>query len=94
MYGASDYAVTSDGGDYTVHVVIGIDQRRRMFLLDLWRQQTSSNVWIEAWCDLVTKWKPTFWAEEKTQITFDDVQDRQSSPGTDRTDRPPNGIRS
>jgi hypothetical protein len=42
-------------------------------------------VWIEAWCDLVTKWKPTFWAEEKTQITFDDVQDRQSSPGTDRT---------
>jgi hypothetical protein len=94
VYGASDYAVTSDGGDYTVHVVIGIDQRRRMFLLDLWRQQTSSNVWIEAWCDLVTKWKPTFWAEEKTQITFDDVQDCQSSPGTDRTDRPPNGIRS
>jgi predicted phage terminase large subunit-like protein len=69
VYGASDYAVTSDGGDYTVHVVIGIDPKRRMFLLDLWRQQTSSNVWIEAWCDLVTKWKPTFWAEEKTQIT-------------------------
>jgi predicted phage terminase large subunit-like protein len=50
-------------------VVIGIDPKRRMFLLDLWRQQTSSNVWIEAWCDLVTKWKPAFWAEEKTQIT-------------------------
>jgi predicted phage terminase large subunit-like protein len=69
VYGASDYAVTSNGGDYTVHVVIGIDPTRRMFLLDLWRQQTSSNVWIEAWCDLVTKWKPAFWAEEKTQIT-------------------------
>jgi predicted phage terminase large subunit-like protein len=69
VYGASDYAVTSDGGDFTVHVVIGIDPKRRMFLLDLWRQQTSSNVWIEAWCDLVTKWKPAFWAEEKTQIT-------------------------
>src|SRR5260370_38205149 len=40
-----------------------------MFLVDLWRQQTSSNVWIEAWCDLVTKWKPAFWAEAKTQIT-------------------------
>jgi len=40
------------------HVVIGIDPKRRMFLVDLWRQQTSSNVWIEAWCDLVTKWKP------------------------------------
>jgi len=69
VYGASDYAVTSDGGDYTVHVVIGIDPKRRMFLLDLWRQQTSSNVWIEAYCDLVIKWKPIFWAEEKTQIT-------------------------
>jgi hypothetical protein len=42
VYGASDYAVTSNGGDYTVHVVIGIDPKRRMFLLDLWRQQTSS----------------------------------------------------
>jgi predicted phage terminase large subunit-like protein len=69
VYGASDYAVTSNGGDYTVHVVIGIDPTRRMFLLDLWRQQTSSNVWIEAYCDLVQKWKPSFWAEEKTQIT-------------------------
>jgi hypothetical protein len=24
IYGGSDYAVTSDGGDYTVHVVIGV----------------------------------------------------------------------
>jgi hypothetical protein len=69
VYGASDYAVTSNGGDYTVHVVIGIDPKRRMFLLDLWRQQTSSNVWIEAYCDLIQKWRPSFWAEEKTQIT-------------------------
>jgi len=40
-----------------------------MFLLDLWREQGSSNVWIEAYGDLVIKWKPQFWAEEKTQIT-------------------------
>ena len=25
VYGASDYAVTADGGDYTVHIVVGID---------------------------------------------------------------------
>jgi hypothetical protein len=25
IYGASDYAVTADGGDYTVHIVVGID---------------------------------------------------------------------
>jgi DNA-binding transcriptional regulator/RsmH inhibitor MraZ len=29
-------------------VVIGIDSKQRMFLPDLWRQQTSSNVWIES----------------------------------------------
>ena len=52
MCSLTRYAVTSDGGDHTVHVVIGIDQKRRIFLLDLWRQQTSSNVWIEAYCDL------------------------------------------
>jgi hypothetical protein len=25
--------------------------------------------WVEAYCDLVLKWRPSFWAEEKTQIT-------------------------
>jgi hypothetical protein len=25
VYGGSDYAVTADGGDYTVHIVVGID---------------------------------------------------------------------
>jgi predicted phage terminase large subunit-like protein len=39
-----------------------------MYLLDLWRGQTSSDQWIEAWCDLVEKWKPLFWAEERGQI--------------------------
>jgi predicted phage terminase large subunit-like protein len=69
VYGGSDYAVTSGGGDYTVHVVLGIDHRKRMFLLDLWRKQADPKEWVEAFCDLVCKWKPAFWAEEKTQIT-------------------------
>jgi len=68
VYGASDYAVTSDGGDYTVHVVVGVDAEGRLYLLDLWRGQTSSDVWIDAWCDLVTKWRPVEWAEESGQI--------------------------
>jgi predicted phage terminase large subunit-like protein len=69
VYGGSDYAVTSKGGDYTVHVVIGIDHKERMFLLDLWRKQADPREWVEAYCDLVLKWKPAFWAEERTQIT-------------------------
>jgi predicted phage terminase large subunit-like protein len=68
VYGGSDYAVTSRGGDYTVHIVVGVDPENRMYLLDLWRGQTSSDIWIEAWCDLVRKWRPALWAEEQGQI--------------------------
>jgi predicted phage terminase large subunit-like protein len=68
VYGGSDYAVTADGGDYTVHAVVGIDPEGRMYLLDLWRKQASSDVWVEAFCDLVLEHKPMAWAEEHGQI--------------------------
>ena len=69
FYGGSDYAVTADGGDYTVHAMVGLDPDSRMYLLDVWRKQASTDAWIEAFCDLVLEWKPITWAEEKTQIT-------------------------
>jgi len=68
IYGASDYAVTRDGGDYTVHLVVGIDANENLFLLDLWRGQQSPDVWIDAFCDLVERWKPIGWGEETGQI--------------------------
>jgi predicted phage terminase large subunit-like protein len=68
IYGASDYAVTADGGDYTVHVVVGIDPKWRIYLLDLWRKQSAADEWIESFCDLVQRWKPLGWAEETGQI--------------------------
>lgn len=68
IYGASDYAVTADGGDWTVHVIVGIGHDGRMYLLDLWRAQASSDVWVDAFCALVRKWKPIGWAEETGQI--------------------------
>lgn len=68
VYGASDYAVTANGGDYTVHGVIGLDPEGNPWLLDLWRQQTSSDMWVDAFCDLVLKHKPVGWAEETGQI--------------------------
>jgi predicted phage terminase large subunit-like protein len=83
--------VTSDGGYWTVHVVVGIDPQKRMYLLDLWRQQSSSKVWIEAYCDLVIKYKPMWWAFEKGQIVaglepFINQRsiDRQAWTSTDR----------
>ncbi|MCH4542725.1 phage terminase large subunit [Ochrobactrum sp. A-1] len=68
IYGASDYAVTANGGDYTVHIVVGVDPEGRLWLLDLWRGQTTSDKWVEAWCDIVLKWKPSQWGEESGQI--------------------------
>ncbi len=68
IYGASDYAVTANGGDYTCHVIVGIDTEDNIYLLDLWRKQASSNEWVDAFCELVLKWKPIGWAEETGQI--------------------------
>jgi predicted phage terminase large subunit-like protein len=69
VYGGSDYAVTSDGGDYTCHVVVGLDVDGRCYLLDLWRGQSSPDVWVREWCRLVREWRPLDWAEESGQIT-------------------------
>ena len=96
VYGASDYAVTADGGDYTVHVAVGVDPDGHMYLLDLWRKQASSDVWVEAFCDLVKKYKPREWAEEQGQIRsgigpFLDKMQRERSAYVYRRDFPTRG---
>ena len=68
IYMGSDYAVTADGGDYTVHCVVGVGSDGRLYLLDMWRAQASSDVWVDAFCALVRKWKPIGAAEETGQI--------------------------
>lgn len=99
VYGASDYAVTADGGDYTVHVVVGVDPEGRMYLLDLWRAQAASDVWIESFCNLVLKWKPIEWAEETGQIKaslgpFIDRRQRERKAYVKRTQFPTRGDKS
>lgn len=68
IYGASDYAVTEGDGDYTVHLVAGVDPDDNIYVLDVWRGQTSSDVWVQAWLDLARKHKPLMWVEEQGQI--------------------------
>jgi predicted phage terminase large subunit-like protein len=72
IYGASDYAVTEGakggGGDYTVHIVVGMDPQQRLYVLDLYRAKTTSDAWIEKFCDLVQEHRPLGWAEESGQI--------------------------
>lgn len=64
IYGSSDYAVTADGGDYTVHRVWGVDPDGGIYRLDGWRGQTSSDVWIDEKIRLIKRWKPLAWFGE------------------------------
>jgi predicted phage terminase large subunit-like protein len=96
FYGASDYAVTADGGDWTVHVVVAVDAEDRMTVADFWRGQTTPDVWIDRWCDLVLKWKPIEWAEETGQIRgsvgpFLDKRARERKAWTTRKQFPTRG---
>ena len=68
MYGASDYAVTAKGGDWTVHGVAGVDPDDNIYIADVWRQQTTSDQWVEALLDMAHQYKPLCWAEEQGQI--------------------------
>jgi predicted phage terminase large subunit-like protein len=63
-FGASDYAVTDGGGDYTTHRVYGICPAGGIYRVDGWRDQTSADVWIERKLDLIAKWKTVAWFGE------------------------------
>lgn len=67
-YGASDYAVTDGGGDYTEHGLFGVDVDGNIYAVDWWRGQTSADVWIDAKLDMMEKWKPARWFAESGVI--------------------------
>src|SRR5262249_16458230 len=64
LYGTSDYAVTEDGGDYTVHRIWGVDPVGDLWAVAGWRGQTTADVWIERQIDLVLAHKPLAWFGE------------------------------
>jgi predicted phage terminase large subunit-like protein len=68
VYAGSDMAVSDGRGDFTVHAICALDSENKLYLLDLWRQQASSDVWVESLCDLILKWRPIGLATETGQI--------------------------
>lgn len=68
VYGASDFAVTEGAGDYTEHGIFGVDVSGNIYVLDWWRGQTQSDVWIERMCDLIKQWRPLVWFGEAGPI--------------------------
>jgi len=67
-YGASDYAVTDAGGDFTVHMVAAVDSDGNVYIEDVWRGQTTPDIWIERVLDLMKAHEPMAWGEEQGQI--------------------------
>lgn len=68
IYASSDYAVTEDGGDWTVHRIWGVDHDYNIYLLDGWKGQKTADVWIDAKIALMVKWKPLAWFGESGVI--------------------------
>ena len=67
-YGASDYAVSEDGGDYTVHIVAAMGPDSHLYIVDVWRERTSSKDWVDSYIELLRQYEPLMWADEKGQI--------------------------
>lgn len=68
IYAASDFAVTEGAGDFTEHGVFGMDTNGNLYVLDWWRGQSQSDVWIEKMCDLIKLHKPLVWFGEAGPI--------------------------
>jgi predicted phage terminase large subunit-like protein len=67
-YGASDYAVTEGGGDYTEHGIFAVDPLGTLYIIDWWRGQTAPDIWIDRQCDLILRHEPLCWFGEKGVI--------------------------
>jgi predicted phage terminase large subunit-like protein len=68
IYGTSDYAVSEKHGDWTVHMIWGVDPDFNVYLLDYWRERTDTLVWVNVMFDLHDTWKTFQWVEEDGQI--------------------------
>ena len=64
----SDYAVTDGGSDFTEHGIFGLDHSGNLYLVDWWYGKTTTDVWIDAKCDLIIKYKPDCWFGESGVI--------------------------
>lgn len=63
-YGASDYAVTDDGGDFSEHGSVEIDYQGWMYFMDWWSGQKESNVSIAAFITMLRRAPHIRWFNE------------------------------
>ena len=68
LYLASDFAVTSKGGDWTEHGVFGVDSKGDIYVVDWWSGQETTDRTIDAALDMVREHKPVLWIGERGVI--------------------------
>lgn len=57
FYITSDYATKDGSGDWTVHAVWAVDTAMNVWLVALWREQTTSDQWVESLIDLICEYR-------------------------------------
>lgn len=68
VYICSDFAITeAEEGkdpDFTEHGVFGLAPDDKIYVLDWWYGQTTTDVWVEELLRLIKQWKPVCWFGE------------------------------
>lgn len=63
-YGAGDYAVSQDKGDFTEQAIAGISDKNDIWFLDWWSGKTTADEWIKHQIKMVQEHEPFIWAAE------------------------------
>jgi len=58
IYLVTDLALSIGRGDYSVHLVVGIDHAGRIYVLDAWRERCSGDETAEKHLELCQHWQP------------------------------------
>lgn len=67
-YIASDYGVSDGENDHTEHGVWGVSSTGDLYAVAWWHKQADPAEWIDAWIELVAKYRPMAAFEEKGVI--------------------------
>lgn len=69
IYAASDHAVSeSQRNDFTVLLIVGVDENDVIWLLDCWWQRAPTDVVVDQMILMMQKWKPITWYAEREHI--------------------------
>lgn len=63
-YGAGDYAVTEDSGDWTEQAIAGFDLKEDLYILDWHSARVTLDKSIDTMCQMVLEHDPMLWAAE------------------------------